>query len=342
MGGDVDTTNASTPMIPYAIPPRALRQDGCKRRVGVEVEFAGMTLDAVVELVHRLFGGRIDPTNRFSSEVKSTMHGDFRVELDSLSLKEERYKSFLHSLGAGAAFTDAVETVLDTVARQWIPLEIVAPPLPIDELKALDPLRAELLDAGAKGTRASVLYTFGFQLNPDIPVIEAESVCRYLKAFLALYDWLRIDIDVDPTRRLLSFTDPFPDSYRRRVLDPAYSPSFEQLISDYLDDNPTRNRALDMLPFFATLDLRTVLDRCQEPDHIKPRPTFHYRLPNSCVDDPAWTFATDWNRWVEVERLAEDAPRLERVSRAAIELLEAGADDDTITERTHGWGVASA
>lgn len=338
----MDPKNASTPNVAYAIPPRELRQDGHKRRVGVEIEFAGLTVDVVADIVQRLFGGRIDVTNRFSSEVKSTTHGDFRVELDSLALKEERYRSFLTSLGASEALADAVESVLDTVARQWIPLEIVTPPLAIDELKALDPLRKELLDGGAKGTRASVLYTFGFQLNPDIPAIEPESVVRYLRAFLALYDHLRIDIDVDPTRRLLSFTDPFPESYRRRVLDPRYQPDFKDLISDYLDENPTRNRALDMLPFFATLDLRTVLDRCQEPDHIKPRPTFHYRLPNSCVDDPHWSFATDWNRWVEVERLAEDGPRLSRVSRETLELLDTGANDDAIVERARSWGVACA
>jgi hypothetical protein len=33
------------------------------------------------------------------------------------------------------------------------------------------------------------------------------------------------------------------------------------------------------------------------------------------VDEPQWTLAAEWNRWVEVERLASDPQRLATMSR---------------------------
>ena len=49
---------------------------------------------------------------------------------------------------------------------------------------------------------------------------------------------------------------------------------------------------------------------------IKPRPTFHYRVPDSRVDEPGWTLTEEWNRWVEVELLAEDSERFEAMRAA--------------------------
>ena len=48
---------------------------------------------------------------------------------------------------------------------------------------------------------------------------------------------------------------------------------------------------------------------------VKPRPAFHYRLPNCMIDEPQWTLAREWNLWVMIERLANDAPRLAEMSR---------------------------
>ncbi len=100
------------------------------------------------------------------------------------------------------------------------------------------------------------------------------------------------------------------------MLDPLYRPGMERLIDDYLAQNPTRNRALDLLPAMAYADPARVLARVGRPDLVKPRPAYHYRLPNSLVGDPVWTIAAEWNRWVQVERLAADGPRLAGMTEA--------------------------
>jgi hypothetical protein len=82
---------------------------------------------------------------------------------------------------------------------------------------------------------------------------------------------------------------------------------------------------------FAHVRPERVRASAREPNQLHPRPTFHYRLPNSQVDDAGWSFAEEWNRWVEVERLAAD-------DRARAELGEAylacvDEDDPTAAQR---------
>ena len=69
------------------------------------------------------------------------------------------------------------------------------------------------------------------------------------------------------------------------------------------------------MPVLAHLDKRRVMHRVEDPDLVKGRPAFHYRLPNCMVDEPDWTLAREWNTWVEVERRAADADRLAAMSR---------------------------
>ena len=53
---------------------------------------------------------------------------------------------------------------------------------------------------------------------------------------------------------------------------------------------------------------------------LSGRPTFHYRMPNCCVDDADWRIAHEWNHWVEVEKLANDADKLHSLSEQYLQL----------------------
>ena len=195
-------------------------------------------------------------------------------------------------------------------AEAIVPVEVVSPPLPMARLHDIQVLIARLRTAGAKGSGAGLTYAFGMQFNPELPSLEAKAIAAYLKAFFCLYDWLAQRSNVDLTRRLTGFSAAFPDKYVRKVVDPDYRPEQAALIDDYLADNPSRNRALDMLPLFLHLDkarLRAVVD---DP-RVKPRPTLHYRLPNCEIDRPDWGVHLAWQDWLEVEKLACDRARLD-------------------------------
>lgn len=291
-------------------PPVLRRWDGRKRQVGFELELCGPSLEEIADLIVRLYGGRWEQQNRFVGSVDDTQLGDFRLEVDAAILQKMAGDSASSWLGNSGRqlLEDALDALIAAV--KVVPTEIVMPPVTVDAVDRLEPLRKSLLELGAEGTSASLLFGFGLHINPEVPELTAECVLNHLRAFLLRYDWLVERVQVDLTRQLMPFINPFPDEYARLTLDESYEPDLDCLIDDYLEANPTRNRPLDLLPLFAFLKPGKV-ERLDD-QLTSPRPTFHYRLPNSQIHDPAWSLAQEWNRWLEVEKLAAQPPLVER------------------------------
>jgi hypothetical protein len=283
----------------YQAPPWPTDEKGETRRVGLEIEIASLPLE-------------------------HTRFGKFKVELDSMPLRERAYLRPLEMLGMDpdSAVAQVVENSVLEVARGIVPLEVVSPPIPWNQLHELDSLWARLREAGASDTRSSLLYAFGLHLNPVIPNRDVGMILAVMRSFLLLEDWIMVDEDVDLTRRIAPYIRPFPESYRRKLLDPSYDPDFASFVTDYVTDNPTRNRPLDLLPLLAHLGANGLESRVEDWALVGARPTFHYRLPNCDLAQPAWTPAADWNRWVMVERLASKPTLLHELSVAYLDTLD--------------------
>ncbi|HET6528837.1 MAG TPA: amidoligase family protein, partial [Balneolaceae bacterium] len=108
------------------------------------------------------------------------------------------------------------------------------------------------------------------------------------------------------------FVFPFAEKYVRKVLERSYQPDEEQFIKDYVAFNPTRNRPLDMMPILGMLN-EQLIQPAMKGEKNNMRPAFHYRLPNSKIDDPGWHFEDEWNYWLVVEELATDDEMLEKL-----------------------------
>lgn len=299
----------------FATPPRGNNADGEPRRVGVELEMAGLRPHQVAGIIVESLGGTIEIENAFVTQVRDTPLGDFRVELDADLLKSGHYRKLLADFGIDIGEGDEreqIDSLISRVAGLIVPLELVGPPAPWTGLEKLDDIRARLHQAGARGTHSSPLYAFGMQLNIEAARLDAGYLLSVLHAFLLSYDELIEAERVDLSRRITPYVQPFPEEYLAHVLQADYAPDLDELIGDYLRLTPTRNRPLDLLPLFAFLDGGRVMSAPVETHLVKPRPAFHYRLPNCLIDDPDWSLATVWNRWIEVERLADDPERLER------------------------------
>ncbi|WP_018141450.1 amidoligase family protein [Thioalkalivibrio sp. ALJ7] len=306
---------------PFHELPWPTNPDGEARRIGVELEMAGVSLETMAETVQAEFGGHIDSDSAFVCHVRDTEVGDFQLELDARVLKDRAYRDHLARLGIELDDPDeaALDRWLADAAGRLVPHEIVAPPIAAADLPRLDRVRAALQQAGALGTERSLLYAFGLQINIEIHRTDAEWLLAILRSFLLMVEVLTAAGAIDLARRLSPYIRAFPGPFVRYVLDPDFRPDQAGLIDAYLAHNPTRNRPLDLLPLFAHLDADRIDAAPVEHELIKPRPAFHYRLPNCEIDDPEWSLARPFNGWVEVERLAADPERLERLSREYLE-----------------------
>ena len=302
------------------MPPRTETADGNARRIGVELEMIGLDVAEIGRIVARHIGGEPQKTSRYEYTIQGDEAGDWAVELDFEYLKqkgredEERDEPL-------ALLDETAEQALRAGAETIVPVEVVSPPLPMRRLADVQSLIARLRRAGAKGTGAGLSYAFGMQFNPELPGLDAATIAAYLKAFLCLYDWLKERSAPDITRRLTRFTAPFPGGYVGKVVAPDYWPELDVLIDDYLADNPTRNRALDMLPLFLHLDEKRVRRTVDDP-RVKPRPTLHYRLPNSEIDREDWGIHIAWGDWLQVEALAADRAGLDELCSAYTKWLD--------------------
>ena len=120
--------------------------------------------------------------------------------------------------------------------------------------------------------------------------------------------------------RLLPAVERYPEAYVRRVLDPGYRPSANQLIDDYLTANPTRRRPLDLLPVLAEIDGERVRRTLGGDDTKAARPAVHFRLPSSRIDHPDWTLASEWNRWILIEQLSSERDYLAAMCEAYLSM----------------------
>ncbi len=277
--------------------------EGKERRVGVEIEMSGLGYDELVALVAKLLGGTPVLQSRYVTTLKTEL-GEFTVELDSdpikdLDLADERLPRSIRELGGQAM------GVIDAAAERIVPLEIISPPLPFASLEAVESLVDNLREAGALGSRDAIYFAFGLQLNPELPDLKPATLVRYFQAFTLLYDWLKARHQLDVSRKFTTYIEPWHNRYTELLMEDDYQPDLPQLMEDYLEFNPTRNRALDLLPLFAHLDHER-LDRHVRDPRIKSRPTLHYRLPDCDIDNAGWHFSSVWNDWVVLECLANN------------------------------------
>ena len=302
--------------------PNLENHEGRPRRVGVELEMAGLKAADLAAAVTATVGGCFEPESAFSGTVHDTELGDFRIELDASVLTERRHLELLDRLGFSldeGEMRDNFEAALSKLAGLVVPHELVCPPVVLDALPQIDRIRARLHQAGARGTGASPLYAFGLQFNIEIDCRDPAALLAMLRAFLLRFDDIVAREQVDFSRKLTPYVQPFPEDYVAYLLDPDYAPDLERLMDDYLVYTPTRNRPLDLLPLFAWLDEARVMAAPIESELVKSRPTWHYRLPNCRIDDPDWSLHAAWDEWAEVERLAGDPERLRRQAAQRLE-----------------------
>ncbi len=277
--------------------PLLIAADGTPRRVGVEIEFMGLSARLAAEVLARDLGGFIEVEDPHAYKIRSTRIGDLRVETDLRYVHPQRYPDLGIRLGRRAA------SWLGTLVTPFVPRELVTAPIPIARLREVDEAIASVRSAGGSGRGAVLFNSLSLHFNIDPPSLDALTLMAYLKAFLSVDSSLRQEASRGSPRLAFVLPPDYPAVYRQRVLAPDYWPDLRTLTADYLKANPTRKRTLDLLPLLAYLDEEHVCAALPR-EKIGSRPVFHYRLPQAHVGDPSWSILPDWERWLRVESLA--------------------------------------
>lgn len=267
---------------------------GDPRRTGVEIEFAGMDETRAAEVVAEVLGGTAHNKDTHELIVEGSDLGDIGVELDTVLRK----KKDIPFLEAGLS-----------LATGLVPVEIITPPLTRAGVASLDRLVQALRDAGATGTSDGVLLGFGVHLNPEVVAPDHPHTLATILAFGLLESWLRREADLDMTRRLMPYVNPWPTAFVTGMVTERPD-TLADLMDIMAPHVQSRNHGLDLFPLFAHAHPDLYKDRFPRPDKTSARPTFHFRMPDCRIDEPGWSLARAWGFWVLVERVAFNAPLL--------------------------------
>lgn len=295
----------------YVIPQHNTNEKGKQRTIGFELEFGDLEVDRAVAVVAETFSGSFEKKSEVEFEVATKELGIFKVELDWQLGKKIAEKRAGTSLSDGDNEPDAMMNWFKRIAGQLVPVEIVCPPLSLNDCRQLDVMVDRLRAAGAKGTDESYLYAFGVHINPEIADSKALSIARYLQAFGLAQDWLLEINRVDPMRRVTPYINTYGSDYLELIFQYNENITTRTMIEDYMEHNATRNRALDMLPLWNHLE-EDLLGQFELNDSLtQARPTFHYRLPNCEIEKKGWYLSQSWNIWCVVEYIAANKDVLE-------------------------------
>lgn len=303
----------------FAMPADLFDEQGEPRRAGFEFEFGNIGVKQLAVTLQQRFGGSLQETNAFEITLTNSELGTLKIERDANLLTSLKYRDWLQQFDLdenSLLDPQRLDQEVDQFSRWLIPCEIVTEPLPFQQIAKLAQLNELLLSLDAQGTQSAPHYAFGLHINISLRSTAAGEILKHIQAFLLLSDWLIDNAATDITRRFFTkFIEPFPEAYYNYVLDPEYQVDQATLINDYLLFNPTRNRPLDLLPLFSELDKERVLGgvNAEEKPLIKARPAFHYRLPDCRVGDPAWSVAGEWQRWLLIEKIANDPQQLQQL-----------------------------
>lgn len=131
--------------MPPAESDDATKRDGTPRRVGVEVEFAGLDPRTAAEALAARLGGRVVEEDPHAFQLVDGPLA-LSVSLDSRYVHPESARTIAGEIGARLA------PLVGHAAGGFLPSELVTEPLTVDALPKVDEAIAVLREAGARGT----------------------------------------------------------------------------------------------------------------------------------------------------------------------------------------------
>ena len=271
---------------------------GEQAAVGVELEFTRLGARAAGDALRRSLGGVLEIEDRHAVHLRGSEIGDLSIEIDLRHAHPHR-----DSTGVWPRLGPRGAAVLGTLASPFAPREIIFPPRPPQRLGDIDRAVEILRRAGARGDGSATFDTLGLHFNIAAHRLDVATIRRTTLTFARRDAAMRARIAGDDPQLMARLAPPYPRRYVDRLRSADAGQSIAEFTDDYLAFNPTRRRALDLLPLLLHLDaprIRAALPR----EKIAARPVYHWRLPVARVERPGWTVLDDWNDWIELDAAA--------------------------------------
>ena len=282
------------------------------RRVGIEVEFGSLSPEKAARCAAAALHGVAERMGPAEWKVVGSDCGDLDIYLDS------KYRPQSEGM-----FSDAVVSL----GRSVIPVEIVTEPVSQNALPLMETLLSALTARGAKGSGEGLSWGFGLHLNAELAdPDDGTDMPRIAMAYALLEPWLRTRDPLDFSRRLLPFTQRFPETYVDDLV--AHGPdmgidTFARITGTHI---ASRNHGLDLLPALASVRPEIFAEYYSDHSSVRARPAYHYRLPDSRLGTQGWSLAYEWRRWVLVERVARSPHLLTTLGEVWQEYMGVDAD----------------
>ena len=117
---------------------------GEPRRLGIELELAGLDLGQLTDIVAGTAGGTVVKQSDYEATVRGSRVGDVRIEFDAALFRELKVRSIVEGLDPrrwNNADKEALEKAFANMAQWVVPFELVFEPLPFSRLPELEAVR---------------------------------------------------------------------------------------------------------------------------------------------------------------------------------------------------------
>src|SRR5690625_1257105 len=157
-------------------------------RCGVEVEFSGLTAHGAAHVIPSASGGDAEETGRHAALLHGSALGDLKFMLDTRYADPAKDPGLIDNLLDAFDMRDDAAGLLKEVLP--VPVEMITPPLQIQEFEILDHAIAALREAGATGTEGGAFHAFGLHLNPELQGGAARAI-QIAAVYTFAESWLR-------------------------------------------------------------------------------------------------------------------------------------------------------
>ncbi len=194
------------------------------RRVGLEVEFSGLEMDEVLDILQAELGGKLERV-----EEKDTFY--FKLKRSRLSRTAEEEKIWIHFEGNE---TDPDSKITDVSKIKTI--EVTSSPIDWEGVKIFDGAIQKLREAGAVGTTET--NAVSIQVNVEMataknPHYKVEDLLSLLRNYYSASNFAMIEKEVPLPEVRKPYVGTYSQEMMKRIMDPKYKPSLREFYNDF-------------------------------------------------------------------------------------------------------------